>query len=109
MSDNRRDSAFSATSSPASPYDHYDSVRDAVTKGPVQDLTDVAALHTYSNDPEGDELLKNLTRVAEPAVPCQIRIDGGEWLPADPQSYEHGYQLFVTYNQLVRAHSTSES
>lgn len=109
MSDSRRDSAVSTKSSPASPYNHYDSVRDAVTKGPVQDLTDVAALHTYGDDPEGDLFLKNLTRVAEPAVPCQIKVGDGEWLPATTQGHEDGYQLSVTYNHLVRAHPASET
>ena len=82
MSDVRCDSPL-ADSSPASmAYAHYGNVKDAVTKGPVRDLTEIAALHTFGGDKALDEQLKNLTQVAEPAVRCSVKANDGASLPA---------------------------
>lgn len=105
MSTPRSDSPHADVTLTPSPHSHYDNVRDAVTKGPVQDCTEIAALHTFGTDALHDQLLKNFTRIAEPAVPCRVRIDNGEWVPASPAEAAGSFQLYMTYNHLVRNRS----
>ena len=101
MSDHRSGRAQSAPPPKPTPYLHYELIRDAVTKGPVQFLTGIAALHTFGEDPDHDVYLKNFTRVAEPLAKSRIRVDNGSWLPASSASDSQGYSLYLTYNQLV--------
>lgn len=64
-------------------------------------MTEVAALHTFGEDPIEDRKLKNLTRIAEPAAECRMKVNEGEWLPATASGDEQGYRLYITYNHLV--------
>lgn len=101
MSVTRCDSLHLLDSDKPTPTTHHSNVRDAVTKGPVQPMTKIAALHTFGENLDHDILLRNFTRIAEPSVPCRIRVDQGEWLPPTTAD-EHGFRLYVTYNHLVR-------
>lgn len=101
MSATRHDSSLSVVSLEPSPYSHYDNVCDAVTKGPVQEKTAIASLHTSELNDEHNQLLQNLTRVAQPAVRCRLITSYGDWLPATVEEDTHVCQLYLTYNHLV--------
>lgn len=82
-------------------FGHLKRLKDAVTKGPVTNKTTLISLYQYDGRGGDDTLLKNLTGIVEPKVPCRIEsLD-----PAVPYSVmaavNEKCKLRLTYNKLV--------
>ena len=74
---------------------------DARTGGCITSSTELAALYTFKNSAIDNQLLKDLTGIAEPIVRCGIQIDGGSVYPPSQPKGKSGYDLYLTYNKLV--------
>ncbi|KAI6910860.1 hypothetical protein KC318_g9609 [Hortaea werneckii] len=84
-------------------FGHLKRLKDAVTKGPVTNKTTLVSLYQYDGRGGDDTLLKNLTGIVEPKVPCRIEsLD-----PAIPYSImaavNEKCNLRLTYNKLLFA------
>jgi hypothetical protein len=85
-------------------YAHHDNLTDAVTKGPVWPTTELVALYNLDSpqiDNPDNELLKDLTGVAQPAVQCELQISRGRDYPSHADTAQGWYRLYFTYNALV--------
>ncbi|KAK4548272.1 hypothetical protein LTR36_010142 [Oleoguttula mirabilis] len=83
-------------------YEHLPALVDGVTKGSVTSRTTLVALYDYTDGSIDNVLLRNLTGVAAPAVPCQLKVPNG-FLPPTLAPQEYGYELKLTYNKLLLA------
>ena len=81
-------------------YEHYSRIVCAVTKGKVSENTPLAALYTFTGAEIDNELLRNLTGIADPAVRCGLFLDNKAYPPEKDKS-KYGYNLYLTYNKLV--------
>lgn len=80
---------------------HHKLLVDAITKGPVNGSTDLAALYDLEDPSIDNVLLKNLTHVSEPAVRCSVVTKDGTVYPPTEEKGEHGYEIFFRFNKLV--------
>lgn len=87
-------------------YRHLAGLVDGVRKLAITDKTSLVTLHIPVEGIERDEFLRDVTRISQPAVPCQIVLEDGEEFPKSLAS-DCGYSLRMRFNKLVgpaRAH-----
>lgn len=87
-------------------YKHLPPLVDGVTKGQITASTTLVALYDYEDEAIENTLLRNLTGIAKPAVPCQLLLATGSLLPPSTATRGHGYELELTYNKLVSRNVT---
>ena len=76
-------------------------VADAKTGDRVDGSTVLASVFTDPALIRNPTLLRNLTRIAEPKIPCQVRISRGRVFPPRFDSRTNSYSIKVTFNRLV--------
>lgn len=74
---------------------------DAITKEKVTSNTSLTALYDFSDSSIDNALLKNLTRVSEPAVRCFLVAKDGKARPHSGIKGNCGYDLYLRFNKLV--------
>lgn len=79
-------------------FGHFKLLTDAVTKGKVTNETTLISLYQYDGRGGDDTLLKNLTGIVEPKVPCQVES-------IDNQGVKSLCKFRLTYNKLVSYYS----
>ncbi|KAI6816279.1 hypothetical protein KC365_g15540 [Hortaea werneckii] len=77
-------------------FGHFKLLTDAVTKGKVTNETTLISLYQYDGRGGDDTLLKNLTGIVEPKVPCQVES-------IDNQGVKSLCKFRLTYNKLLFA------
>ncbi|KAK0260293.1 hypothetical protein LTS09_005109 [Friedmanniomyces endolithicus] len=103
-----QDSRFDFEGQDPALWRHLPRLVDGVTKAAISDATQLVALYQYhSIEPEVDNtLLKNLTGVSDPSVPCQLVFGVGQdqsRLPPKVGTDEHSYDLGLSFNKLLLA------
>ncbi|KAK3626304.1 hypothetical protein LTR56_019881 [Elasticomyces elasticus] len=84
---------------------HLPKLVDGVTKGKITDATRLVALYQYqdSKTEVDNELLKNLTGVSRPQVPCQLVLADGQRMPPKVGDDKCPYALHLNFNKLLLA------
>ncbi|KAK3654018.1 hypothetical protein LTR56_003453 [Elasticomyces elasticus] len=84
---------------------HLPTLVDGVTKRAVNDNTQLVALYQYQSPRSevDNQLLKNLTGVSRPQVPCQLVLSNDERLPPKVGMDECPYELTLSFNKLLLA------
>lgn len=86
------------------PYAHFAHLKDALTiSGGVTDQTALAGVYLFDNPQVDNRFIKNLTRVSHVKCRCQIvsEKNTAEAVPPTMEKSRYGYDLFLTFNQLV--------
>ncbi len=108
------DSRFDFEGQDSALWRHLPRLVDGVNKLAISDATQLVALYQYhSIEPEVDNtLLRNLTGISDPSVPCQLVL-GSEQdqhrLPPKVGTDEHSYDLGLSFNKLVSYRTTRAS
>ncbi|KAK1810468.1 hypothetical protein LTR12_015158 [Friedmanniomyces endolithicus] len=102
------DSRFDFEGQDSALWRHLPRLVDGVNKSAISDATQLVALYQYhSIEPEVDNtLLRNLTGISDPSVPCQLVFGVGQdqWrLPPKVGTDEHSYDLGLSFNKLLLA------
>jgi hypothetical protein len=74
---------------------------DARTGQPVDGATVIASLFTDTQSVRKSALLRNVTCIAEPKVPCQVQVERGKVFPWKFSDSRNSYSVHITYNRLV--------
>ena len=82
-------------------YGHHDKMVYAVSRAPVHSKIELVALYNFDNPQVENQLLKDLTGIAQPAVQCDFQIPRDRLYPPSADTGHHGYKIFFTYNALV--------
>ncbi|KAI6869388.1 hypothetical protein KC323_g2749 [Hortaea werneckii] len=84
-------------------FGHFKLLTDAVTKGKVTNNTTLISLYQYDGRGGDDALLKNLTGIVEPKVPCQVESIDIKVPRSTVSAVENLCKLRLTYNKLLFA------
>lgn len=106
MSHARVEGPAPTTAAPATDFTmHYVQVKDADTRGPVDEKTKLAAMYSFDQHARHDRLLESVTDIVQPAARCGLKTRNGDAYDSYPETsvpHVHGYDLYITYNRLVR-------
>ena len=102
-SDSEDENRLDFTGSERELWKHLPRLVDGVTKHGITEATQLVALYQYQlvGSEVDNRLLKNLTGVSAPAVPCQLVLEDDERFPPTIDPVEHGYHLRLSFNKLV--------
>ncbi|KAI7278585.1 hypothetical protein KC345_g5885 [Hortaea werneckii] len=84
-------------------FGHFKLLTDAVTKGKVTDKTTLISLYQYDGRGGDDALLKNLTGIVAPKVPCQIESIDIKVRRPTSLAVKNLCKFRLTYNKLLIA------
>lgn len=85
-------------------FGHFKLLTDAITKGKVTNNTTLISLYQYDRRGGDDTLLKNLTGIVAPKVPCQIESVDIQVHRSASLAVKNLCKFRLTYNKLVSYH-----